>query len=329
MFSLTGQGGEPAVRLDLLQQAAASGSAGDRHQYLRHCMEEGAATLLSGLGNFDSETLCGPEKQHFSDLVEVLKTAGLENANLLLETERRARLWGATAAIGRAVPAATIVVETNRYQIVVDNNAAIAAATAAVPAVLQHVPLPDSNAQLQLIQELATLTARAARGPLGEDTPSARAIRAAAAEAESEARAMAQGTNRRQLMIISKLGLRLLAIVESKRCHNPAVGNELRRIGAEEFSRAELNETLTVPDAFDRARVTAAYTASSAVSLATPVTPSKPKQSRNYRRSNDSFQDWSSGGNNNSNNSNTKNNNRKRPNEGGGGGGRKRKQGDR
>jgi hypothetical protein len=328
MFSIPNFGGTDGVGETLLREAASSNNPVARFNFFTRRTEEEEALLLTGLGAIDPDTL-GDKKKNFLDVRRFAQVATLELAHSELQTEQRALLAGSTAATGRAMPSATLEIELERLQLVRSNAALTAAAAAAVPVVpppvLQNVPPHDSDAQYLLIQERAASIARGARSPSAPDVSVVRAIRVAAAAAESLTRARAQGTCRRQKMIIAQLHLSLLATVESVRLRNPAVSDELCRLATEEFAKAENDVEVSIPDAFNRARVNTAVSAVSAASLATPVTPplwSKQKNKR-QQRSNGSFQDRSSGGN------NPYNNDKKRSTEGGGGGsGKKQRKGD-
>jgi hypothetical protein len=303
MFSMPNLGDTDAIGETLLREAASSNNPVARHNFLRRLTEDEEALLLTGLGAIDPDTL-GDEKKNFLNVRRFAKATTLELAHFSLQTEQSALLAGSTAAMERAMPTATLEIELERLQIVRSNAALTAAAAAAVPVVpppvLQNVPLHDSDAQYLLIQGRAASIAREARSPSAPDVPVVRSIRVAAAEAESLTRARAQ-----------------------------AVSVELCRLAAEEFSKAEKNVELQIPDPFDCARVNNAISATSAASLATPVTPppwsGQKKKKRSHQRSNGSFQDWSNGGNNSYNN----NNDKKRSTEGGGGGsGKKQRKGD-
>jgi hypothetical protein len=325
MFSVPNPRGTGEVGETLLREAASSDSPVARYNFLLRRTDDEEALLLEGLGVIDVDTL-GDDRKNFLNVRSFAKATTLELAYALLSTEELALRAGTTAATSRALPTATLEVEMERLQIVRSNAALTATAAAAVPAgpppVLQHVPPFDSDPQHLLIHERAALIVREARSTTAPDVPVVRSIRVAIAEAESLARTRAQGTVRRHKLIIAQLHLSLLAIVESARLNNPAVGDELCRLATEEFSRAENNAEVPIPDAFNRARINSAVSAVSAASLATPVTP--PSWSRKRRkphdRSNGSFQDRSNSG----SNSYTNTNGKKRPTDGGGGGGGKR-----
>lgn len=314
MFGGPGQGNPAEVESALLQEAAASKSAAPAFNYLRFCAEKAESTLLAGLGHFDMEALSVTRRQHFGDINSIARSMAAENAAHSLSSEQRAQLASVQAAMLRALPAATLAVEAGRVRSAAPNAPAPPAAPAAAPTATQPVSQDVPDAQFQEVRALAESTVRASLGLGAQSSLSSRSILAAAAEAEGRERALARGTHRRQLMILAQLYLRLLAIVESERCHNPSVGDELLRLASEEFSRAELDGNLPVPDPFDRARVNAAIGAASAVSLAMPVvTPPKSKQQhQHYRRNNSSFQN---GGDYSNNNNNNGKKNKKRPRE--------------
>ena len=318
MFGGPGQGNPAAVESALLQEAASSQNAASAFNYLRFRAEKAESTLLAGLGHFDMEALTVTRRQHFGDINSIARSFAAENADHSLSSERRAQLASVQAAMLRALPAATLSVEADRVRSAAANAPAAPAVSAPAPTATQPVSQDVPDAQFQEARALAESTVRASLGLGAQSTPSSRSIIAAAAEAEGRERALARGTHRRQLMILAQLYLRLLAIVESERCHNPSVGDELLRLASEEFSRAELDDNLPVPDPFDRARVNAAIGAASAVSLAMPVvTPQKSKQQhQTYRRNNSSFQNGGDYSNNNNNNNGKKNKKRSRDDQG-------------